>query len=183
MVPVLSAGRAYLRSLLSASQGLHDNEQTVAATQGRFTESSTTKRGENVSLPCKELSQSETAAVWWTQNKTQRKNYRREKKNLFRAETCCRGTYSTMASRSAMSPSTMRWMMELCSSSERFLWDTRGVLNLVAGDGSTPCSHAWLSISSSEARCLGSLCSIRFIRLLGGKDHIPRYVSGHANLF
>lgn len=70
-----------------------------------------------------------------------------------------------MASLSAMSPSTMRWMMPLCSSSERFLWDTSGVLNLVAGDGSTPWSHAWLSISSSDARLFGSLWSIRFIRL------------------
>lgn len=70
-----------------------------------------------------------------------------------------------MASLSAMSPSTMRWMMLLCSSSDKFLWDTRGVLNLVAGDGSTPWSHAWLSISSSDARLFGSLCSIRFIRL------------------
>lgn len=74
-------------------------------------------------------------------------------------------TYSTMVSRSAMSPSTMRWMMLLCSSSDRFLWETRGVLYLVAGDGSTPCSQAWLSISSREARCLGSLWSMRSIRL------------------
>ncbi len=73
--------------------------------------------------------------------------------------------YSMMASLSAMSPSTMRWMMLLCSSSDRLLWDTSGVLYLVAGDGSTPWSHAWLSISSSDARLFGSLCSIRFIRL------------------
>lgn len=73
--------------------------------------------------------------------------------------------YSMMASLSAMSPSTMRWMMLLCSSSDRFLWDTSGVLYLVAGDGSTPWSHAWLSISSSDARLFGSLWSIRFIRL------------------
>lgn len=74
-------------------------------------------------------------------------------------------TYSTIASRSAMSPSTMRWMMLLCSSSDKFLWETRGVLYLVAGEGSTPCSQVWLSISSSEARRLGSLCSMRSIRL------------------
>lgn len=46
-----------------------------------------------------------------------------------------------MASRSAMSPSTILWMMLLCSSSDRFLCDTSGVLYLVAGDGSTPCSQ------------------------------------------
>lgn len=50
-------------------------------------------------------------------------------------------THSVMASRSAMSPSTMRWMMLLCSSSDRFLWEMRGVLHLVAGEGSTPRSH------------------------------------------
>lgn len=70
-----------------------------------------------------------------------------------------------MDSRSAMSPRTMRWMMLLCSSSDRFLWETRGVLYLVAGDGSTPCSQAWLSISSREALRFGSLWSIRSIRL------------------
>lgn len=74
-------------------------------------------------------------------------------------------TYSTMASRSAMSPSTMRWMMLLCSSSDRFLCDTSGVLYLVAGEGSTPCSQAWLSISSREALLFGSLWSIRSIKL------------------
>lgn len=74
-------------------------------------------------------------------------------------------TYSTMASRSAMSPSTMRWMMLLCSSSERFLYDTRGMLYFVAGEGSTPWSQGWFSISSKEALLLGSLCSIRVIRL------------------
>lgn len=70
-----------------------------------------------------------------------------------------------MASRSAMSPSTMRWMMLLCSSSDRFLCDTSGVLYLVAGEGSTPCSQAWLSISSREALLFGSLWSIRSIKL------------------
>ncbi|KAF3833676.1 hypothetical protein F7725_024880 [Dissostichus mawsoni] len=40
-----------------------------------------------------------------------------------------------MVSLSAMAPSTMRWMMEPCSSSDRLRWDTRGVDSLVAGEG------------------------------------------------
>lgn len=74
-------------------------------------------------------------------------------------------TYSTMVSRSAMSPRTMRCIILLCSSSDRFLYDTRGILYLVAGDGSTPWSHAWFSISSKDALRFGSLCNIRVIRL------------------
>lgn len=49
-----------------------------------------------------------------------------------------RDTYSVMASLSAMPPSTMRWMMEPCSSSDKLRWDTRGVDSFVAGEGSTP---------------------------------------------
>lgn len=74
-------------------------------------------------------------------------------------------TYSTMVSRSAMSPRTMRCIILLCSSSDRFLYDTRGILYLVAGDGSTPWSQAWFSISSKDALRFGSLCNIRVIRL------------------
>ncbi|KAG9355720.1 hypothetical protein JZ751_000558 [Albula glossodonta] len=87
-----------------------------------------------------------------------------------------------MASRSAMSPSTMRWMMLLCSSSDRFLWETSGVLYLVAGEGSTPCSQAWFSISSSDARRLGSRCSMRFIRLEGEdrEESLVRYITPNA---
>lgn len=87
-------------------------------------------------------------------------------------------THSTIASRSAMSPSTIRWMMLLCSSSDRFLWETRGVLYLVAGDGSTPCSQAWLSISSREARRLGSLWSMRSIRLKPGEGQRLEWIMG-----
>ena len=83
--------------------------------------------------------------------------------------TCVRqrGSYSVMVSRSAMPPSTMRWMMEPCSSSDRLRWDTRGVDSLVAGEGSTPWSHSWASISSRVARFLGSRCSMWAIRLEG----------------
>lgn len=76
-----------------------------------------------------------------------------------------RDTYSIMVSRSAMLPSTMRCMMEPCSSSDRLRWDTRGVDSLVAGEGSTPWSHWWRSISSKVARFLGSLWSMWAIRL------------------
>lgn len=81
--------------------------------------------------------------------------------------TSCRRqrTYSTIVSRSAMSPRTMRCIMLLCSSSDRFLYDTRGMLYFVAGEGSTPWSHAWFSISSKDALRFGSLCNIRVIRL------------------
>lgn len=72
-----------------------------------------------------------------------------------------------MASRSAMLPSTMRCMMEPCSSSDRLRWDTRGVDSLVAGEGSTPLSHLWRSISSRVARFLGSRCSMWAMRLKG----------------
>lgn len=83
--------------------------------------------------------------------------------------------YSTMVSRSAMSPRTIRCMMLLCSSSERFLYETRGMLYFVAGDGSTPCSQGWFSISSKDARRFGSLCNIRVIRL--GKRKLYEYIS------
>lgn len=74
-------------------------------------------------------------------------------------------TYSTIVSRSAMSPRTMRCIILLCSSSDRFLYDTRGMLYFVAGEGSTPWSHAWFSISSNDALRFGSLCNIRVMRL------------------
>lgn len=74
-------------------------------------------------------------------------------------------TYSTIVSLSAISPRTMRCIILLCSSSDRFLYDTRGILYFVAGEGSTPWSHAWFSISSKDALRFGSLCNIRVIRL------------------
>lgn len=70
-----------------------------------------------------------------------------------------------MVSLSAMLPLVMACRISSCSWVDRLRWDVSGAALCPEGEGSTPCSQGWASISSRLARLEGSLCSILEIRL------------------